>query len=64
MDEFKSSNIKEKSSSVGEYLRGGLLFFIVFGFICAFAIANFFIPAKSFSENENKALAQMPSLTF
>ena len=64
MDEFKSSNIKGKSSSVGEYLRGGLLFFIVFGFICVFAIANFFIPAKSFSENENKALAQMPSLTF
>lgn len=64
MVDFKTDATGGQKPSAAEYIRGGLLFFIVFAFICIFAVADLIVPAKTFSENENKALAQMPKLTF
>ena len=47
---------KEKKTSA--------LFLIVFGFMCVYMLANFVAPKREFSENENKVLAQFPTLTW
>ncbi|MEA5050227.1 MAG: DHHW family protein [Oscillospiraceae bacterium] len=40
------------------------LFLLVFGFIVIFGIVNLITPDREFSENENKYLATMPSLSW